>query len=134
MNSESMPELFDRLTAKIGEIAAQPEPEKYELSSDRVVIGGDDNGWVTVTMKGFHLDRISYSPLWISTKEPAPEEIASATVKAVNQVIDQFMAEEIADLENHKVPMGELYTGLKEFSGEFSQAYAKVMSRLGEVS
>lgn len=132
MSMPEMPQMFDRLTSQVGEWAQKNPgpPEEFELSSGRELTGSDPDGLVTVTMKDFKVDRISFDSYWFNTQAPSAETLARHTAAAVNAVMTQYLREEILDVQAHAVPMDEVYAGLKELSADFRAAYTRAASRL----
>lgn len=132
MSSPEMPDMFDRLTTQVGEWARNNPgpPAEFELSSDRELTGTDPDGLVTVTMKDFKVDRISFDSYWFDSQSPSAETVARHTAAAVNAVMNQYLREEILDVQDHALPMSEVYAGLKELSADFRAAYTKAAERL----
>ncbi|MGA4508506.1 hypothetical protein ACQB6R_09555 [Propionibacteriaceae bacterium G1746] len=132
MSSPEMPEMFDRLTAQVGEWAARsPEPpQEFELSSERELTGTDPDGLVTVTMKDFKVEQISLDGYWFDQTKPSARAVEAATVEAVNDVLGRYLRDEILEAQSHALPMDEVYAGLKELSADFNVAYANALSRL----
>lgn len=130
VGGSDMPDMFDRLTAKVGEWKDAPPPDDFEMSSDRELSESDDGERVTVTMKNFEITQIEYSTYWFRGTQPTETEVAEATMQAVNKVMKRYWEEEMADAASHAIPMGEIYEGLKELSGDFRGAYERAMERL----
>lgn len=127
-----MPDMFDRLTQQVGQWASKhPDPPaEFELSSERELTGSDSAGLVTVTMKDFKVAGISFDSYWYDQQEPTAHDVARATAEAVNNVMLQYLREEILEAQSHALPMAEVYSGLRELSADFTVAYQKAMSRL----
>lgn len=132
MSSPEMPDMFDRLTSQVGEWAEKnpSPPQEFELSSDRELTGTDPDGLVTVTMKDFKVDRISFDSYWFDSQSPSAETLARHTAAAVNAVMNQYLREEILEVQEHALPMNEVYAGLKELSADFRVAYTRAAARL----
>lgn len=133
MSEPTMPEMFQRLADKTGEWA-QANPgvvTDYELHSDRELTGTDESGRVTVTMRDFKIVSISYDQNWFHDFDRQADNVAKATVEAVNAVWEAYWQAEAEDAANSAIPMAEVHAGLRELSADFAAAYDKV-SHIGE--
>jgi len=131
MSEPSMPDLFEKLTTHMGRLSEElPEEADWSLTSERELTDTDDSGLVTVTMKDFKVDSISFDHYLMSTQDPDPVDLAAATTEAVNKVLARYLEEEILDAKSHAVPMRELHEGLQQFSTEFAQAYERSLDRV----
>ncbi|MGA4669649.1 hypothetical protein ACPCG0_07640 [Propionibacteriaceae bacterium Y1923] len=134
MSSPEMPEMFDRLTAQVGDWAARHPgpPEEFELSSTRELTATDPEGLVSVTMKDFKVERIEFDSYWYEQSDPRPRAkvVAAATAAAVNAVLTQYLREEILEAQSHALPMSEVYEGLKTLSADFEDAFTRAMARI----
>lgn len=133
--SESMPQVFDRLTALSGELADHPQPPSWELSSERELTRTDAEDRVTVTVKDFRISGLRIDHVWYHDADQ--DEVEERVKDAVNVAMTQYLTEELAEASDLAQEMGagdrrSIHARLLELSADFHAAYSRQLDALAE--
>lgn len=133
MAQPNMPELYDQLVERTAAWSEQnpTRPERYELSSERVLSGSDERSRVTVTMQDFAVTSVRLDPAWYATAEM--EAVEEAVTAAVNATLKAYLDAELSEAaQAAPADMATVHQELLGFSGEFHAAFDRAMGDLTE--